>query len=139
MVAPRSPVTLRSQASVQQPVDIRTQGDEVHGGQPAPAAQQGFRRERRMRYRPQLGDRPARARDRDLLSARGAIDHIAAVVAQIPDADLSHDPNTVSHVIQMWLARGSRLGRALLWVAWPRARCPSRPSAGTRYRSSGWR
>jgi hypothetical protein len=29
--------------------------------------------------------------------------------------------------------------RALLWVAWPRVRCPSRPSAGMRCPSLGWR
>ena len=48
--------------------------------------------------RAQLGDRFARARDRDRLAARGAVDDVAAMVAQLADAHLGHE-STVSHVI----------------------------------------
>lgn len=64
-----------------------------------PAAQKRLRRQRRPWHRAQFSDRSSRARDRDPLATRRAIDDIAAVIAQVANADVCH-ACIVSRVIQ---------------------------------------
>lgn len=61
-----------------------------------PTVEHSLSREGGTRDRPQLGDGPSRAGDRDLLATRGTIDDVATLVAQFPDADLSHDPQCIT-------------------------------------------
>jgi hypothetical protein len=92
----------RSQARVQNLVDVRSQGGGVHRRKQPPPSQQRSRRQWGSRHGSKLGDRPAGARDRDLLAPSGAVDDIATAVTQISNADLGHE-HRVSRVIQgLW-------------------------------------
>ena len=71
----------------------------IHWWQPMPPGEQGLRRQRLPTDGAKLGNWLTGSRDRYLLALGGSIDHLAAVVAQFADRDLSHI-GTVSRVIQ---------------------------------------
>lgn len=88
-----------SQSGVKQRVDVCAKGGEIDGGDTAPPGEKRIGGNRRTRRGAKFRDRLAGAGDRDLLSARHAIDDIAAVVAQLSDAYMTH-AGSVSPVIQ---------------------------------------
>jgi hypothetical protein len=71
----------------------------IHWWQPMPPGEQGLRRQRPPTDGAKLGNWLTGSRDRYLLALGGSIDHLAAVVAQFADRDLSH-VGIVSRVIQ---------------------------------------
>jgi hypothetical protein len=73
-------------------VDVCAQGGGIDRRKSAPPGKQRLGSERRTRHRAKLGDRFARARDRDRLAARGAVHDVAGAVAQLADADLGYWP-----------------------------------------------
>jgi len=76
----------------------------IHWWQPTPPREQGRRRQRRTADGAKLGYWLASSRDRYPLALRGSVDHLAAMVPQFADRDLSHLA-IVSRVIQRYLRR----------------------------------
>jgi hypothetical protein len=82
--------TCRSQDRIQGLIDVRPQGVCIHGREQSQPGQKRLRRQGRTRHGTQLGHGLAGARDRDPLSASGAIGHVAAVIAQVSVVDVLH-------------------------------------------------
>jgi hypothetical protein len=67
-------------AGFQKIVAVGSQRVRAEWRQPSPVGQQGLRRDGSAWDGPELGDRLARARDRDVLPAGRAVDHVAGLV-----------------------------------------------------------
>ena len=83
-------VAQRSQARVQNLVDVCAKGSGIDRRKPTPPGEQALSRKRLTRHWTQFRDRLAGARDGDRLAARRTVDHIAAMVAKVSDADVGH-------------------------------------------------
>src|SRR5438874_200394 len=95
-----------SQAGIERGVDVAAQLDRIDAREAMPALEQGGAGKAGGGEWPQLGDGPAGPSDGHALTARDAVDNLAASVSEVSDAHSIHELSVSRMIHQVAVATG---------------------------------